>query len=148
MHQRATTLLLLGLAAVLGGCGNQDALTRPFGMARDAPGGSGNVPLLPLSVPPSIGDRPARPGASAIPTTVAPPPSQAASGASPGQQAFVEAAGGSTASADEIRQRIDEDARLLRPSPQFVSELLNWGPPPGYASLFQQPRKSWFGRLF
>lgn len=123
-------------------------MSRSFGLARDATGGTARVPLLPLSMPPNIGDRPLRPGASAIPSSVSQQDSPAVAGASPGQEALLDAAGGSTESAADIRQKIDEDARLVRPNPQFVTNLLSWTPPPGYATLFQPPQKSWWSRLF
>jgi hypothetical protein len=148
MQQPSAALVLLGAALILAACGGQDTMSRPFGLARDAPGGdTTRVPLLPLSVPPNIGDRPLRPGASAIPTAASQPASPTL-GANSGQQAFLDAAGGSTDTAAEIRQKIDDDARIVRPGPRFVSDLLSWTPPPGYATLFQAPQKSWWSRMF
>ena len=148
MQQHATALLLLGAAALLAGCGSHDDLSRPFTLSRNAPGDAANVWLPPLSMPPSMADRPLRPGAMASSTVAAPAPTASLASSSPGQQAFLEAAGGNAPTTAEIRQQIDTDARMARPSPQVVSDLLNWTPPPGYVTLFAPPRKSWLGRIF
>jgi hypothetical protein len=147
MRRHITALLTLSAALVLAACG-QDDMSRSFGLARDTSGGTARVPLLPLSVPPNIGDRPLRPGASAIPSSVSQQTNPDVAGASAGQQALLEAAGGDTDPGADIRQKIDDDARLVHPSPQFVTDLLNWIPPPGYATLFQSSQKSWWSRLF
>lgn len=148
MQQHATALLLLGAAALLAGCGSHDDLSRPFTLSRNAPGDAANVSPPPLSVPPNIGNRPLRPGATdPRMADVASAPAAPVPG-SPGQQALLEAAGGSAPTSAQVREQMDSDARMARPSPQVVSDLLNWTPPPGYVTLFAPPRKSWLGRIF
>ncbi len=147
---RSNAFVLLLAATVLAGCGDSDALSRNFGVARDAPTTTASAPLLPLSVPPTLSDRPLRPGATATPVLRDPSGSAAATaaGASSGQQALLDAAGGGIAAPTDIRQQIDEDTRLVRTSPQFADELMSWSPQPGAPTVFQPAKKGWLSRIF
>ena len=149
MRYHALAVLLLS-AGPLAACGGSDDLSRNFGVARDAPSATSSMPLVPLSVPPTLNDRPSRPGAAPAPALRGQSDSTVAStsGISSGQQALVDTAGGGFATPTDIRQQIDEDTRIAHASPQFVNELMNWSPPPGYQTVFQQANKSWWNRFF
>jgi len=133
-------LLILPLAA----CAD-DSLTRKFGTNRDsgpeitAPG------QVPLSTPPSLSDRPTRPGLLALNQDPA-GQSLAQGPVSSGQDALVQAAG-PTAGAD-VRAKVDDNSGLVYPSPAFVDRVMNWTQPPGYQSLVTKTSKGWFSGWF
>ena len=77
---------------------------------------------MPLSMPPGLAMRPARPGAIAPNRDDAQPVEQAAGSA--GQDALVQAAG--PASSSDIRTAINENSGLVYPDPGFVDRLMNW----------------------
>ena len=132
---------LLLVALMLVGCAD-DSMTRNFGLNRDA--SSDNLtdtrPLL--SVPPTLGVRPARAGAS-NPSQTGQQPDQAAG--SPGQDALVDSAG--PPATVHIRTLINENSGMIYPPPAFVDALMNWTPPPGYTPLTAPPKKGWLSRL-
>jgi hypothetical protein len=139
--QRWPLLLILLLA----GCSSSDSLTRNFSLSRDSAPQTVAGTQMPLSMPPSLAMRPARPGA-VVPNRDNPTPAEQAAG-SAGQDALVEAAG-PTASSD-IRAAINEKSGLVYPDPGFVDRLINWSPSPGYAPIIRQGAKAgWFSRIF
>src|SRR5215467_13868322 len=80
---------LLAILAVAG-CSSNDATTRNFMLTRDGPPQSVNAARMPLWAPPSLADRPSRPGANLPPRSAA--ASDQAAG-SEGQDALLQAAG-------------------------------------------------------
>jgi hypothetical protein len=119
---------------VLGGCGNS-SLTRTFGLTRDAPDEFTVVTRAPLSMPPDFALRPPQPGAlrpqdqsdrSQAESALVPEAALGGApvGVSPGQAALVRDAGGG-ASAD-IRQRVDQEARLGSNDDGIVDKILYW----------------------
>lgn len=136
--------LPLLLILLLAGCGD-DSMTRNFSLSRDSAPENVAATQMPLSMPPTIAMRPARPGALVPNSGGAQATGQAAG--SEGQDALVEAAGPSSSS--DIRTVINENAGLVYPDPAFVDRLLNWAPPAGYAPVIVPPSKGgWFSRMF
>lgn len=134
-------LCLLLAALMLAAC-SDDSMTRTFGLNRDAAPNTLFASRIPLSVPPNIGLRPARPGAAEPPS----PGQQLDQAAgSPGQDALVDSAG--PPATEHIRTLINENSGMIYPSPGFVDALMNWTPPPGYTPLTPPPKKSWLSRL-
>ncbi len=134
-------LLTLTLIAVAG-CGGDD-LTRTFGLNRDAPDEFKVTTRAPLSMPPDLTLRPPRPGAvrpqeltqrQQAESLLTPDAALAATprvASTPGQQAFLAAAG--PAAPADIRNKVDGEAALDTPSRPFTDRLLFWqaAPPPG-----------------
>ena len=122
------------IAALLSGCGD-NSLTRTFGLTREAPDEFTVVTRAPLSMPPDFTLRPPQPGAprpqeqsdrSLAESALVP---EAALGGTPagvsaGQAALVRAAGGGAPA--DIRQRVDQEARLNASDDGFVDRLLYW----------------------
>jgi Protein of unknown function (DUF3035) len=122
---------------LLGGC-STSSLSRTFGLTRDAPDEFTVVTRAPLSMPPDFSLRPPQPGAlrpqdqsdrSQAESALVP---EAALGGSPagvsaGQAALVRDAGGGAPA--DIRQRVDQEARLDTGNDGFVDKLLYWRKP-------------------
>lgn len=132
-----TTLGLVGSLVLLSGC-DTDKLTRTFGLTRDAPDEYTVTTRAPLSMPPDYNLRPPRPGAARpqeqsertqaeqalVPQMAL---GAAQGGVSPGQAALVQEAG--PAAPNDIRQRVDQDAKLDSTNDSFVDKLLYWRKP-------------------
>jgi len=130
--------VLTGTALALTSCGSADSLSRTFGLTRDAPDEFMVTTRAPLSMPPDFSLRPPRPGAprpmeqsertqaeeALVPQTALGTPQ---AGVSAGQDALVQAAG--PPATDQIRQQIDEDARMENANSSFVDKLLFWRSP-------------------
>ncbi len=138
---RYCPLLLIPLLVA---CGDK-SMTRNFSVSRDNAPENMAATQMPLSMPPGLATRPARPGAFAPsqPDTAA---TEQAAGSS-GQDALLEAAG--PAASPDIRAEINQNAGLVYPDPGFVDQLMNWTPPPGYTPVITVGSKGgWFSRLF
>jgi hypothetical protein len=132
---------LIVMTLAVAGC-TDDSMTRNFGLARDAAPQTAAAIQMPLSMPPSLAQRPVRPGATAPRQTT----QEEQTVGSAGQDALLQASGPS-ATAD-IRQLIDENSGMVDPGPGFTDRLLNWSAPPGYASLSQPAKKGWLSGIF
>jgi hypothetical protein len=135
----ALALAACGLAP--GGCSG-DKFGRTFGFIRDAPDEFTVTTRAPLAMPPSYTLQPPTPGISRpqeqserakaeqalVPQMALGAPD---AGGSPGQEALVQAAG--PAPQPDIREEVDQDAALNRPSQGLVDKLMFWRkpPPPG-----------------
>ena len=138
--QRCPLLLILLLA----GC-SSDNMTRNFSLSRDSPPQTMSSTQMPLSMPPSLTMRPARPGAVAPNRDTTQSAEQPAG--SMGQDALLEAAG--PAASSDIRTVINEHSGLVYPDPGFVNRLMDWTPPPGYPPVITQaPKGGWLSRIF
>jgi hypothetical protein len=137
-NPRLIVPLLLGVPLLLlGGCSG-DALSRTFGLTRDAPDEYTVTTRAPLSMPPDYNLRPPRPGAARpqeqsereqAAEALVP---QLALGApqgnvSPGQAALLEQTG-PTAPAD-IRARVDRDSNQDNADNSFIDKVLYWRKP-------------------
>ncbi len=125
------------IVVLLSGCGNS-SLTRTFGLTRDAPDEFTVVTRAPLSMPPDFTLRPPQPGAlrpqdasdrtqaeSALVPEAALGGTRA--GVSPGQAALVRDAGGGAPA--DIRQRVDQEARIDTNNDSFIDKVLYWRKP-------------------
>ncbi len=134
----ALRLMLPAAAVLLTGCGDTGSLTRTFGLTRDTPDEFTVVTRAPLSMPPDFSLRPPEPGAarpqdisdrtlaeSALVPDVA--LGGVPAGVSPGQAALVRDAGGGAPA--DIRQRVDQEARLADSDDSFIDKLLYWRKP-------------------
>jgi hypothetical protein len=129
---------------LLAGCGD-DSLTRPFTLSRDTAPENVAATQLPLSTPPGLAIRPARPGAL-VPNRGNGQSDQQAAG-SAGQDALLDAAGPTSSS--DIRTVINENAGLVYPDPGFTDRVMNWTPPQGYKPVIvAAPKGGWFSRMF
>jgi len=135
------------LVVLLGACSSSDNMSRNFGVSRTAAADTTAAPLMPLSMPPGMSDRPQRPNSLMIASqgsnnaaAATPAPSSA------GQAALMDAAG--PESDPSIRRSIDENAGMVYPGADFTNQLLNWTPPPGYRPLTQQSKGGWLSGLF
>jgi len=176
-------LLLAGTILLLAGC-DSTKLSRTFGLTRDAPDEFMVTTRAPLSMPPDFNLRPPRPGASrpqeqserdqaeaALVPQVA--LGSAPAGRSPGQAALLNEVG--PAAPGNIRDRVDQDAKLARADESFIDSVLYWRKPdPNQAvvdperearrirtnaalgqsqddtrtPVIQERRKGWFNNLF
>jgi hypothetical protein len=137
-------------AALLSGCGNTE-LSRTFGLTRDTPDEFTVVTRAPLSMPPDYTLRPPQPGA-VRPQEVsdrklaesALVPEAALGGVpvgvSPGQAALVRDAGGGSPA--DIRQRVDQEARLASSDNGFVDRLLYWRKPETQKITVDAPKET------
>jgi Protein of unknown function (DUF3035) len=124
---------------------SDDSMTRNFSLSRDNGPETVASTQMPLSVPPDLAMRPARPGAI-VPKEGDTQPAEQAAG-SAGQDALVEAAG--PAAPSDIRAKINENSGLVYPGPGFVDRLMAWTPPPGSSPVIVQgPQGGWFSRMF
>ena len=114
------------------------SLSRTFGLTRDAPDEFTVVTRAPLSMPPDFTLRPPEPGAarpqeqsdrSLAESALVPDAALggAPAGVSPGQAALVRDAGGGAPA--DIRQRVDQEARLDASDDSFIDRLLYWRKP-------------------
>src|ERR1700726_890843 len=140
MRSSATLVQLTApvtIAAMLSGCGSS-SLSRTFGLTRDAPDEFTVVTRAPLSMPPDFALRPPQPGAarrqgqsdrSLAESALVPEAALGGNpaGVSPGQAALVRDAGGGAPA--DIRQRVDQEARLDTSNDGFVDRLLYWRKP-------------------
>src|SRR3984957_5938886 len=125
------------IGALLSGCGNS-SLPRTFGLVRDAPDEFTVVTRAPLSMPPDFTLRPPQPGAarpqeqsdrSLAESALVPEAALGGTpaGVSPGQAALVRDAGGGAPA--DIRQRVDQEARLDTSEDSFIDKVLYWRKP-------------------
>lgn len=128
---------LFGSALALAGCSSNPM--RTFGLSRDAPDEFLVTTRAPLSLPPNFDLRPPDPGAPRpqeqserrqAEATLTPQIelNGTAAADSPGQDALVAAAG--PAAPANIRDRVDREASLDRPSESFTDRLMFWKPAP------------------
>jgi len=119
---------------LLSGCGDT-SLTRTFGLVRDTPDEFTVVTRAPLSMPPDYTLRPPQPGAARPQEQSARSQGESALvpeaalggapvGITPGQAALVRDAGGG--SPPDIRQRVDQEARLDTGDDGFIDKVLYW----------------------
>jgi hypothetical protein len=153
MIPRLSLAALTG-AAVLAAAGCSDTGVRRFGTA--SAGGSeirATAPP-PLSVPPSLSDRPSRAGAApdetpAQASAATPPDQDRAAPVSTGQDAIIDAAGPSAPA--NIRQRVEQDQQIRHQDQGFTDQLL-FGQPGVSAGaqtpLIQSGSKSWLDSIF
>ncbi|MBV9653888.1 MAG: DUF3035 domain-containing protein [Acetobacteraceae bacterium] len=149
MKLRLPFVLVASSAAMLAGC--SETGVRHFGTTRDGASELRASAPPPLSVPPSLVDRPRRAGAPADEPAAA--GSESASGeaapVSAGQDAIIEAAGPSAPA--DIRRRVDQDQQIRNHDEEFTDRLL-FGQPDGQAGsqepLIQSGSKSWLGSIF
>lgn len=136
----------LVLVLLLAACG-QSGDTRNFSLSRNSAPDTIAATQMPLSMPPDLATRPKRPGALPPSTQAADASQNDQSTGSPGQDALLDAAGGSSGTSD-IRTQIDESSGLVFPKPEFVDQVMNWTPPPGYHPMATQASKGWFSGWF
>jgi hypothetical protein len=124
-------------AVLLSGCGDS-SLSRTFGLTRDTPDEFTVVTRAPLSMPPDFALRPPEPGAarpqdqsdrSLAESALVPEAALGGGrgGVSPGQAALVRDAGGGAPA--DIRQRVDQEARLSSSDDSFIDKVLYWRKP-------------------
>jgi len=122
------------ILVLLAGCGDT-SLSRTFGLVRDTPDEFTVVTRAPLSMPPDYSLRPPQPGAprpqelsdrAQAESALAPEAllGGTRAGVSPGQAALIRDAGGGAPS--DIRQRVDQEARLSTGDDGFIDKLLYW----------------------
>jgi hypothetical protein len=144
MKENAMRRCPLLLILLLAGCSG-DSSTRNFSLSRDSGPQTVAATRMPLSMPPSLAMRPARPGAIVPGRGDAQSGEQAAG--SVGQDALVQAAG--PVASSDIRSVINENSGLVYPDPGFVDRVMTWAPPPGYTpAITQAPTGGWFSRIF
>jgi DUF3035 family protein len=132
------------LILLLAGC-SDSSMTRNFSLSRDSAPENMAATQMPLSMPPGLATRPARPGAM-VPTRPETAAVDQAAGSS-GQEALVQAAGPATSS--DIRAVINENSGLVYPDAGFVDRLMTWTPPAGYTPVITQGSQGgWFSRTF
>jgi hypothetical protein len=125
-------------AVLLSGCGADSSLSRTFGLVRDTPDEFTVVTRAPLSMPPDYTLRPPQPGAarpqdqsdrSLAESALVPEAALGGTraGVSPGQASLVRDAGGGAPA--DIRQRVDQEARLASSDDSFIDRVLYWRKP-------------------
>jgi hypothetical protein len=129
------SIAALSMVVVLSGCGGDSSLSRTFGLVRDTPDEFTVVTRAPLSMPPDYSLRPPQPGAprpqeqserAQAESALVPEAALGGrpAGVSPGQVALVRDAGGGAPA--DIRQRVDQEARLHAGEDGLVDRLLYW----------------------
>jgi len=153
MSPLTTALRLIAPATVvvlLSGCGDS-SLTRTFGLTRDAPDEFTVVTRAPLSMPPDYTLRPPQPGAirpqdqsDRAQAESALVPEAALSGVrpgvTPGQAALIRDAGGGAPA--DIRQRVDQEARLGDADDSLIDKVLFWRKPYGQAAVVDPQKEA------
>jgi hypothetical protein len=125
------------IVVLLCGC-SSSSLSRAFGLTRDAPDEFTVVTRAPLSTPPDFSLRPPEPGVArpqetsdrSLAESALVPESALGGppvGMSPGQAAIVRDAGGSAPA--NIRQQVDQEARVDEANDGFIDKLLYWRKP-------------------
>jgi hypothetical protein len=125
------------LLVLLSGC-SDFSLSRTFGLVHDTPDEFTVVTRAPLSMPPDYTLRPPQPGAARPQEQSARSLAESAlvpqsalggtrAGMTPGQAALVRDAGGGAPA--DIRQRVDQEARLGASDNGFIDKLLYWRKP-------------------
>lgn len=146
----ASRLIAPVAAALLSGCADS-SLSRTFGLTRDAPDEFTVVTRAPLSMPPDYTLRPPQPGAvrpqdvsdRALAESALVPEAAlggAPAGASAGQVALVRDAGGGAPA--DIRQRVDQEARLSASDDGFIDRLLYWRHPETQKVMVDAPKET------
>jgi hypothetical protein len=133
--RRWLPLLAGGSLIALAGCG-ESSLARTFGLVRDAPDEFTVTTQAPLSMPPDFALRPPRPGVvrpqqrpereqaeeALVPQLALTGPVTGAP--SRGQAALLQESG--PAVSPDVRQQVDEDAKLEQASAGFLDRVLTW----------------------
>jgi hypothetical protein len=147
----ATRLIApVAVAVLLSGCADS-SLSRTFGLTRDTPDEFTVVTRAPLSMPPDYTLRPPQPGTlrpqdvsdRALAESALVPEAalgSAPTGVSPGQAALVRDAGGGAPA--DIRQRVDQEARLASSDDSFVDKLLYWRKPETQKVVVDAPKET------
>jgi hypothetical protein len=137
------------IPVLLAGCSGD--MERTFGLTRDVPDEFTVTTRAPLSMPPDYTLRPPQPGASRPQELTAQQSAEAAlapdtalgdsSGpASPGQNALVQQAG--PAAPADIREKINAEAQLDRPSQGLTQRLMFWNGTPPAGTLLDPAKES------
>lgn len=143
-------MVVLASLLALGACSG-DELTRTFGLTRDAPDEFTVTTRAPLSMPPDFSIRPPRPGATRPQEQSTRRAAEAAlvpdvalgtngGGVTPGQQALMQSAG--PAAPTDIRNEVNAEAALDRPSQTLTDRLMFWRDPPPAGTLVDPVRES------
>ena len=133
--RRWLPVLAAGSLVTLTGCGESN-LARTFGLTRDAPDEFMVTTQAPLSMPPDFNLRPPRPGVvrpqqrlereqaeeALVPQLALTGPATGAP--SRGQAALLDESGPAVSS--DVRQRVDQDAKLEQASDSFLDKVLTW----------------------
>ena|ERR1019366_4334528 len=147
----AARLIAPAIVVVLSsGCGDS-SLTRTFGLTRDAPDEFTVVTRAPLSMPPDFTMRPPQPGAprpqeqsarSLAESALVPEAALGGApvGVSPGQAALVRDSGGGAPA--DIRQRVDQEARLNSGDDGFIDRLLYWRKPDSQRAVVDSEKEA------
>ena len=128
-------VLAAGSLLTLAGCGDT-SLARTFGLVRDAPDEFTVATQAPLSMPPDFNLRPPRPGVlrpqqrlerdqaeeALVPQLALSGPATGAP--SRGQAALISESG--PAASPDVRQKVDQDAKLEQASESFLDRVLTW----------------------
>ncbi len=144
-------LLICGGTLLLAGC-DSGAMTRTFGLSREAPDEFSVTTRAPLSMPPDFNLRPPRPGAPRpqeqseqsqaeeilVPQTALAGPRTAAPSA--GQAALLSQTGPSAPG--DIRRKVDADARNDQADDGFVDKLLYWRKPDAKQAVVDPDREA------
>jgi hypothetical protein len=148
MSSRAI-LIAAALPLILAGCGAD--MSRTFGLTRDSPDEFTVTTRAPLSMPPDYSLQPPQPGASRPQELTAQQSAEAAlapdtalsSNAGPdtaGQNALVAAAGPTPP--EEIRDKVNAEAHLDRPSQGLTQRLMFWTASPPAGTLLDPAKES------
>jgi hypothetical protein len=142
-------LIATAIPVLLAGCSGD--MERTFGLTRDVPDEFTVTTRAPLSMPPDYTLSAPHPGASRPQELTAQQSAEAALApdtalagnagpASPGQNALVDQAG--PAAPADIRDRINAEAQLDRPSQGLTQRLMFWNATPPAGTLLDPARES------